>query len=322
MKKILNLLMILSLAFVSCKDDSSDWEDNNTNPRMITFSVLGNNQKGTSITNDNFEHFNIYAYHHNAPTNADNISSITTEMYDYLVSKSSNLWDYQTTEQPGIAWPDNGFMSFFGVSTNDATGPSGLLEWNDLNKTGNEISFPSFTYKVADSIADQKDLVVAFALDKTSNDINTADRLSLKFKHVLTQINISLRGDPQNFIFTIKDIWIEGVINQGSFTYSNTGGSWTTSLNIKDTVNYSYFSSEAGVEIVGKNYVSFGDADNNNALMLIPQTFSGRIKIKYDVRNPGNQQEQFNLVETKDYQNNNTIWNPGSKIRYNIIIPK
>lgn len=273
MKKILNLLILLSLVFVSCKDDSADWDNKpiDNKSRMITFSVIGNNQKGDIIDNNNFNTFNVYAYHHNAPTTTPSaIDNIDTIMRYFRVYKNNNnYWHYHDSND--VYWPDNGYVSFFGVSTNDAEGASGVSNWINPDQT----EYPSFTYEIATNASSSKDLIVAKALDKQFD----GNKIDMQFQHLLTRVNITIKNDFTGALnvsgrpIRIRKITIKNAQSEEKYTFDSNKGKWTITNN--QTTDIAYWT--------GNSQIAYGASENfDQNLFLIPKgSFIIYIELQY-----------------------------------------
>ncbi len=307
--KRLFLVFVLMFGLAACVEESLDETTRDT----IGFEpMVGKNTitKATELNDDNFSEFRVWAYY----TDDDNFGTLNANPSTYIpgieVTKSGSHWNYS----PAYYWPLTGNLSFFGI------GGDGVD-----NYTQSGSSFPSFSYTIADTSSEQKDLVVA-VITNQNKQANGGNAVNMVFNHILTQVNFSLKGKNTNLSYKVKEIRLEGAKKSGTFTFNGTTGTWETS---NDTVDYIYFSHEQGKPINRnvEDFISFGDGNliqgsentiNNRALMLMPQDFVGRIKVKYDVINPAEQP-----VHTDKWAETNltTTWGLGSKIRYNLTLP-
>ena len=77
--------------------------------------------------------------------------------------------------------------------------------------------YPSITYTVAD-VAAQTDLVAAKVTDATK--ASNASGVSLKFGHILTQINFTVKA-ADALTYKLKTLAISGVHNKGTYGFDD-----------------------------------------------------------------------------------------------------
>lgn len=68
-------------------------------------------------------------------------------------------------------------------------------------------AYPTISYTLPDTPADQKDIIVAYSKDITKPSDNT---LNLTFQHILTRINFAAKLADSNYTYTVESITITG----------------------------------------------------------------------------------------------------------------
>lgn len=146
-------------------------------------------------------------------------------------------------------------------------------------------SAPSLTYTIAAGDGStQEDLIAASA--KTINTTQADATANLTFRHLLAQVNFAVVG-LKGYKVSVKNIKVKDILNSGTYTFSsadagNTAapgypGSWSPNTG---TADYTYTLSSTpnidGVIATASNSTPATELlrTNDNALMLMPQTFS------------------------------------------------
>lgn len=145
---------------------------------------------------------------------------------------------------------------------------------NVVNAVATSDSY-KFDYTVRATSATQEDLIGA----TRSTILNI---VSLNFNHLLSQVNFAVQG-MEDVEIKISNIKVNGVKNSGTYTFS-TWGTPTVDGNVSNIYDYSPIGTAetllaAGTENTVIHLGNKGGNDpldnaNNNALMLMPQTFS------------------------------------------------
>lgn len=80
---------------------------------------------------------------------------------------------------------------------------------NDVTYTApaSSSAYPTISYTLPDTPADQKDIIVAYSKDITKPSDNT---LNLTFQHILTRINFAAKLADSNYTYTVESITITG----------------------------------------------------------------------------------------------------------------
>lgn len=297
MKKIL-LAVTAALAITGCSQNEEF--DNAAQNAEIGFSTIVSKTTRAGITKiDELQKsgFTVYAY--NTGENVAGVAeaTLTNPIFPAdglgVTFSAENKWTYTGT----YYWPLKDKVQFFAYAT-------------DASVTGYEVTglYPTFKYTIAAAAADQKDFVVAKALDQTKPE----GELGLKFTHALTQVNFSVVG-ADNKTYKISSVSIKGVAASGVYSFKD--DKWTPTAD-ETTGTYTYpIATDASVS-------SSTDAvkldQSNGALMLMPQamTENAKILISYTVYDGGTLVSESTNTEVplKDA----AAWEPGKKVRYTL----
>lgn len=293
MKKIL-FVALAAATMMSCTEN--EVIENAGNKKVVTFGTAVSSTTRAAITDDaalQKSGFTVYAYN----TGAD---AAGTGLLDKVfmgglnVSYKTDKWTFDGT----YYWPLEQKIQFFAYATDDAA----------TYKADAAQAYPTIDYTIATDAAQQKDFVVAKAIDKTSSE----NAVPLAFTHALTQVNFSVKGDDANLTYKVSSIEIAGVANIG--TYSFDGNTWTAT----GTAGTYTYPIAADASVKGTTAVKLDQ--NNGALMLMPQTLTAaaKINITYSVYNGAD------LVAAETTASvtlsNTTAWEPGKKIRYTLTL--
>lgn len=178
-------------------------------------------------------------------------------------------------------WPSNvkHKLSFFSYAPamNGEAGDTPITFIDPIGYSGN-VTYPAFEYTVANNAGNQKDLIVAAAIDQKQTDINGSTTVvTLTHKHTLAQVYFKAKANDSNYKFKISSLKIKGAFNKGKFTYDGTGdnvGNWS---NLSGSATHVFRSSvfdhyfETTVEKVS------ADDSGNGVLMLLPQPASDNL---------------------------------------------
>ena len=207
MKKSL-LAVVAALAMAGCSQNDLVDEIDNGGKTPINFnSVVRKGSRAVSTTTATFDNFTVYAYSSSAAYDGNAASFFFTDDISYTTS-----WAGKQT----IYWPETGNVHFFAYSPKSAATYAPSTE-DDLT------AYPTLQYTV--TAENQVDLLAANTINKTK----TTDVVSLSFKHLLTQINFSIKLPIKGLKYTITSIKLTGVNSIGTFTYNGTAetvGAW------------------------------------------------------------------------------------------------
>lgn len=296
MKKIL-LAVTAALAITGCSQNEEF--DNAAQNAEIGFSTIVSKTTRAGITKiDELKKsgFTVYAYNTGENVAGAIDAKLTNSIFpiDGLgVTSVENKWTYTGT----YYWPLKDKVQFFAYAT-DASA-------TEYDATG---LYPTFKYTITAAAADQKDFVVAKALDQTKPEGD----LVLKFTHALTQVNFSVIGADDK-TYDISSISIQGVAASGVYSFKD--DKWTPTAG-ETTGTYTY-PIAADASVTGSaNAVNLDQS--NGALMLMPQamTDNAKILISYSVYDG-----ETLIAESTDTAvslKGTAAWEPGKKVRYTL----
>lgn len=291
MKKIL-FVALAAATMMSCTEN--EVIENAGNKKVVEFGTAVSSTTRAAITDDaalQESGFTVYAYNTGADVAGTGLLN-KVFMDNLAVSYSAPNWSFTGT----YYWPLSDNIQFFAYAK-DAGATYAAVATD---------SYPTITYKINDDPKLQKDFVVAEAVNQTSS----ANAVTLKFNHVLTQVNFSVKGDDENLTYKISSLKIEGVANTGTYSYGT--DKWTA------TGTAGTYPIATDASVTGTTAVKFDEG--NGALMLMPQTLTAaaKINITYSVYNGA---DAVGAETTASVTlSNTTAWEPGKKIRYTLTL--
>lgn len=298
MKKIL-LVALAAAAMVSCSQNEEI--ENAAQKAEINFeTVVRVGTKAAIVTTESLNTFTVNGYK-------------TVQAMDGSVQLATGFMDNQTLTKgtdwklsSPFYWPSSGYVQFF------ATSPK-----QDLSLP---VGYPTFDYTVK-SIANQEDLIAAFVNDQSK----TTDAITLPFKHLLTQVNFSIKGDTKDFTYKVTELVIKGMKDKATFVFSATDslGSWTNLSVSTSDIKYTYSNSDPGVTVtpVSEDLSEVTNFDTTDALfMLLPQNLTNVVSldITYSAAHKDKLSEPtFN--GTKNVKLTGT-WGMSKNVRYTLVL--
>lgn len=312
MKKIL-FAALAALAITSCTQN--DEIEAPSQKKEIDFKgIVNKSARAVGVDKTTLENsttgFNVYAY--NVGTTGSP-STTTSFITNGTIKYENTSW----SSDKKYYWPTNGdkiiFYAYFS--------PKSII--TSLSAENGDECPKIKDYTVPVQPASQEDLLVA----KTAALDNNTTSVDFTFNHALTQVNFSVKPkvEDANLTYTITEITIKGVHNQGTYDYKTSN--WTNPSNLPSDITYTYPIENGSKEIVA-NAASTTTAtqldDTNNLLILMPQTLTAeaKINIKYKVSNTDG--IIFDATSTgKEIAiggDSNTNWTEGYKIRYTLSL--
>lgn len=304
MKKILFAAMA-ALAITSCSQNE-EIEAPAKKAEIKFQSIVKTAPRVASMATDNFTDFHIYGYNigNNAMTTTTNISTpLISNGSAYHRDDNTKPWEGDIYYWPATATDKVCFFAY-SPTTSDITYTAA---------TG----YPTLGYTIK-AVANQVDLVAA----KQENLLKNSNAVTLDFNHILTQINFSAKLEAK-FTYTISKIEITGVAETGTYDYGT--GEWSGQTGTQSYIYAGHYETAGYTPTaVGTgDEVSFSTNPLDNALMLLPQTFSAdsnaKISITYNVK-ASTGQETFNGTKEVELKNT-TAWGEGKNIRYTLTLP-
>lgn len=292
MKKIL-LVALAAAAMVSCSQDE-EIENAAQKVEIKIGTVVKAGTKAVVTDNTNFKAFKVHAYTVNkAAIATSGLGDAYIPGAEYVGGQGA--W---TTTSGTFYWPLNNDMQFFAYPT----------EYKDAYKAP-ATGYPTLDFTVGATVADQKDLVVAY--QEVASATAKTD-VALTFKHALTRINFSFKPVDASYIYEISEIKINDV-KGGAAVYSF-DGSWNTTS--ATPTSYVYPIANTLPEAVNE-YIDLSTQDGS--LMLLPQSVAGKtITIKY--KTTKGDFDYFNDSKTVTLPEA-AKWELGQNIRYKLVLP-
>lgn len=305
MKKIL-LAAVAALAMVSCSQNEIDGIDNGKQDGRaeIKFSYTPVT-RATVITSTTLGNFTVNAYANEKETYDADASSIIGQGYFEREKNEdgSNADTWSSTNK--YYWPSNKNVHFFGYD----------VKSTEATFTKESTGYPTLKYTVPTIVASQHDLLVAKSEKQTYTPNST---VTLQFKHALTQVLFSLKGDDANVTYTVKSVTIKGVNKEGTYNYGTE--TWTPGSAI-ETTGYTA-TPTTSVAVSGTTATNLG-TDNNTIFMLMPQTIpsGAKIAVTYSAK------ITLDGTETEIHSDSAPVevdlageWTKGTKITYTLVL--
>ena len=294
-KFVMGIAAMAALTLVSCSSDDLDsFSDNSSKNEAISFdgylgrsAVAVNGTRGSEVKIGNLQTDGFGVFGKYTPTEAEGQASDLFINQQVTYDKSATpapKWTYS----PLKFWPAKGKIDFLAYAPYDKN--TTLTENSKIN------------FKVAEKVADQKDLLWTNDMNHqiTAKITSEKDKVKFQFHHALSRLgyNVTLSGDyfSSGATFTVNKITLagssdgtskkafykEGTIdlakivtkdntgnNKEDLSKTNTGtGLWTAETSDKNKQNFDLVSSD---QLLGKDGIKSGD----NYLFVIPQDFSG-----------------------------------------------
>lgn len=264
MKKLF-LISTASLMFLaSCTNESVVDSDIISGGNKIAFNTYSNATKGNPFdTNLEFK----------SKDNAFGVTAfISTQTTPYLgaitlgakISSDGSTWNYANPNDIRF-WPvNNETLDFYAYAP--FTNPNNVAP--AFSKTDG-LKFTNYTVPSEES--NQLDFMYASALNKGKPANGTS--VNMHFKHALTQVHFKARTEADNMYVDLDEngIKIHNIKSKGNFQLNNNGEASWSDPNSK--VDYTVTSSAMTIARGVGNMPFTGITTDNNALMLMPQSF-------------------------------------------------
>ena len=293
-KFVMGIAAMAALTLVSCSSDDLDsFSDNSSKNEAISFdgylgrsAVAVNGTRGSEETVNTLKTkgFGVFGKYTPTEGQASNLFDNQIVTYSTSTTPTESKWTYS----PLKFWPAKGKIDFLAYAPYDKN--TTLTENSKIN------------FKVAEKVADQKDLLWTNDMNHQITAIITSekDKVKFQFHHALSRLgyNVTLSGDyfSSGATFTVNKITLagssdgtskkafykEGTIdlskivtksntenNKEALSKTNTEtGLWKAEPSDGNKQNFDLVS---GDQLLGKDGIESG----NNYLFVIPQDFSG-----------------------------------------------
>lgn len=291
------ILALAAAAVMSCSE-SEEIENAGQKAEIKLGTVVGNTTRATVTDLPELQKvgFTVYAYNTGATTMASVATFDAMKEFMAAVKVTYSAPDWSLTGGT-YYWPMTDNLQFFAYG-NPGTGAL------TYNQPAAGAIYPSITYTVAD-VAAQTDLVAAKVTDATK--ASNASGVSLKFGHILTQINFTVKA-ADALTYKLKTLTISGVHNKGTYGFDDS--TWKSQ---EGTATYAHTIDDGALE------VNTTGVEVNTAWMLMPQTLdtNAKINVVYDIY------EKDVLLDTVTSAidlNDTQAWGEGKKIRYTLTL--
>ena len=293
-KFVMGIAAMAALTLVSCSSDDLDsFSDNSSKNEAISFdgylgrsAVAVNGTRGSEVKIGNLQAdgFGVFGKYTTTEGQASNLFDNQKVTYSTSTTPTESKWTYS----PLKFWPANGKIDFLAYAPYDKN--TTLTENSKIN------------FKVAEKVADQKDLLWTNDMNHqiTAKITSAKDKVKFQFHHALSRLgyNVTLSGDyfSSGATFTVNKITLAGssdgtskkaFYKEGTIDLSKTAtknntennkedlsktntttGLWTAETSDKNKQNFDLVSSAQTLDQTG---IKSGD----NYLFVIPQDFSG-----------------------------------------------
>lgn len=302
MKKVLLVTVVAAMAFTSCSQNE-EFENAGQNAEISFNSIISKSARAAIVENDDFKSFTVNGYRTIKVLTADSLLKAGF-MDNVPVAKNGNNWEQTGT----FYWPATAYVSFF------ATSPAQTL---NIASQG----YPKFEYTVGD-IDSQADLLAANLINQTKSD----NKVTLGFRHLLTQVNFSIKGDTKDFKYVISKLKISGVSSTATYSFDgneSTVGSWGNQGNADQSYEYT-FSTPKEITVTDLNVSTKLEVDKSSLFMLIPQTLTNAADVSityYAIPNDKTSEIDKTFEGTKTVKlGTATNWEANKKVRYTLTL--
>ena len=224
------ILALLPFFLSACGGSASPGSDEPSGPVPIGFSPAVEAQtRGTDYNKNNLPSLGVLAYLTQG-SEFTPASSTPNFMYNQEVTKAGSSWTYT----PIKFWPanSNDKLTFFAYAPHNATG---------LTLPGStDAGYPSFTYEVKATEAEQTDLLLA---SPVLNQTAGAGTVNFSFKHALTRVVTNVEAGSGFTGVTINSLSIK-TKKTGTVAFKS-----PTSVGATDWMQWSNIASGAGNDI-------------------------------------------------------------------------
>lgn len=293
-KFVMGIAAMAALTLVSCSSDDLDsFSDNSSKNEAISFdgylgrsAVAVNGTRGSEVKIDQLKTggFGVFGKYTSTEGQASNLFDNQIVTYFTSTTPTESKWTYS----PLKFWPANGKIDFLAYAPYDKN--TTLTENSKIN------------FKVAEKVADQKDLLWTNDMNHqiTGNITTAKEKVKFQFHHALSRLGytVTLSGDysSSGATFTVNKITLAGSSDGTSKkAFYKTGTIDLSKIVTKDNTqknkeDLSKTNTETGLwkaessdgnkqnfDLVSSNQTldQTGIKSGDNYLFVIPQDFSG-----------------------------------------------
>lgn len=210
-------------------------------------------------------------------------------------------------------WPIDGIVSFHAYAPFYTKSSNMLTLTADPEKVQSKITYTAS----ADDIINQPDLIVATSTGSRNNP-GQDDAVNLQFSHALTAVSFAISKDLVEVIGAgnqLVSLSLEGVYTQGDCELAAKDAEHSTALlkwtgSSDKTGKYEFDLTDKNI-IIDENLKDMALTEDNQTLMMIPQTLTADAKLKFEFKLNG--VPQF-LSISMDKQE----WLPGTSVIYKL----
>ena len=210
-------------------------------------------------------------------------------------------------------WPIDGIVSFHAYAPYDTKSSNMLTVTAEPEKVQSKITYTAS----ADDIINQPDLIVATSTGSRNNP-GQDDAVNLQFSHALTAVSFAISKDLVEVIGAgnqLVSISLEGVYTQGDCElaakdaeHSDALLKWTGTSD--KTGKYEFDLKDKNI-IIDENLKDMALTEDNQTLMMIPQTLTADAKLKFEFLLNGVPQSV--IIDMQGHE-----WVPGTSVIYKL----
>ena len=223
MKKFTLILATVTLLAAGCTKTEVVGPQNRKGINFAAYTAKTTKAAQEDVTRTNLTKFEVTAFGNNA-------FYFKNIIFEY--SNDRNVWESATK----YFWPAFP-LTFYAFNT-----PYGYH--TDAQKTGFRINITKERQELivqpAGNLANQEDLVAAYAADNTESDVeNISKSLSLTFNHYLTQVIVNATNENSTYQVVVDGVKIANMAGEGTYTFSgNTMTATAETVNTLASADY------------------------------------------------------------------------------------
>ena len=210
-------------------------------------------------------------------------------------------------------WPIDGVVSFHAYAPYNTKSSNMLTLTADPEKVQSKITYTAS----ADDIINQPDLIVATSTGSRNNP-GQDDAVNLQFSHALTAVSFAISKDLVEVIGAgnqLVSLSLEGVYTQGDCELAAKDAEHSTALlkwtgSSDKTGKYEFDLKDKNI-IIDENLKDMALTEDNQTLMMIPQTLTADAKLKFEFKL--NDVPQSVIIDMQGHE-----WLPGTSVIYKL----